>query len=282
MNYFNKLPLINYNNNIAVNLLARAKLSDNIKTNKSVLLPYTMADSDRADVLSRAYYGTSGYSWLVWFSNEVVDPYYDLPLSENDLLSFISTKYGSLELAQRKIKHYRTNGSNDDTVLSTSEYNSLPQGKQKYWEPVLDYLFNIKNYKRKSDEQIVNTNRIGSITYTNLNGIFKIGEEIQYNGTNYGFCTSIENNTISVNNMTGQFTANTTITGKESNATATIVNCNNAVITTIAYTDQRYWEPLSYFDYEVEENEKKKEILLVDARYRTQIEQDLKRTLNNI
>lgn len=279
MNYFNKLPTINYNKNVAVNLLARAKLSDQIKGDRTAFLPYTVSDGDRVDLLSQAYYNNPGYSWLVWFSNEVVDPYYDMPLSELDLQDYIITKYGSTELAQRKIIHYRTNGKTDDSVLTIQQYESLPYGEQKYWEPVLDYLFNVKQYKRKNDGQVVSTNRLASIDISGLSGQFKIGEEVQYNGTNYGFCTYASNTAITVNNITGQFTVSTTVTGKESGATAAVTACNNAISTTQAYDQSLYWEAVSYYDYELEENEKKKEILLLDNRYATQVEQDLKRIM---
>lgn len=279
MNYFNKLPLITYNNNVAVNIMARAKLSDEIKGDRRLFLPYTISEGDRSDLLAQAYYGNPGYSWLVWYSNEVIDPYYDLPLTELDLQDLIISKYGSIELAQRKIIHYRTNGKNDDRVLAINEYSNLPYGQQKYWEPVLDYLLNVKQYKRKDEVQIISTNRLASISITGLTGEFKIGEEVQYNGTNYGFCTFSSAAELTVKNVTGQFTIDTVITGRESGAQATIIACNNTLSTTQAYDEAIYWEAVSYYDYEIEENEKKKEILLMDNRYSTQVEQDLKRLM---
>jgi hypothetical protein len=281
MNYFDKLPTITYDNKIAVNILARAQLSDSIKNNATVYLPYTMDDGDRVDLVSRAYYGSPGYSWLVWFSNEVVDPYYDLVVPDLDLDELIVSKYSSIELAQRKIAFYRTNGiTRSEDRITIAEYNSLTNNRQKYWEPILDYLFNVKEYKRVSYAQTINTNRIGSITFANATGQFKVGEEIQYNSTNYAFCTYASDTELTVQHITGEFTADTIITGKESGATATIVTCNNAISTTLAYTDSLYWEAVSYYDFEKEENEKKREVYLVDSRLRNQIEQDLKRVMD--
>lgn len=280
MNYFNKLPTITYDNKVAVNILARAKLSDNLKGDRTALLPYTISEGDRTDLVSRAYYGSTGYTWLVWFSNEVVDPYYDMSVSDYDLDILIQVKYGSIEIAKRKIAFYRTNGAQDETTLTTAEYNALPNNRQKYWEPVLDYNLNVRFYKRNRDPQTLSTNRIGTIAITNTNGTFILNEEIQHDGTNYGFCTYASDTELTVKNITGQFTAGTTITGKESGATATIVSCNNAVSTTLAYTDSTYWSPVSFYDYEKEENEKKREVLLVDNRYRNQVEQDLKRLMD--
>lgn len=280
MNYFNKLPTIIYDNNVAVNILARAKLSDQTKSDSRLFLPYTLTDGDRMDMVSQAYYGKPGYTWLIWFANETIDPYYETSLSEIDLEDYLISKYGSLELSQRKIAFYRTSGNTDTRTLTKVEYESLPYGHQKYWEPVLDYLLNIREYKRKDEPQEVSTNRIGSITITGLTGVFKVGEEVQYTGTNYGFCTYSSNTALAVNNITGQFVANTTIIGKESGASATIVACNNAITTTLANDDPLYWEAVTFYDYEIEQNEKKKEILLIDSRYTIQAEQELKRTMS--
>lgn len=280
MNYFNKLPTVTYDNKIAVNILARAKLSDQTKGDSRLFLPYTMSDGDRVDTLSQAYYDNPGYTWLIWFANETVDPYYGMPLSEIDLEDYIIQKYGSTELSQRKVKFYRTNGRVDDRTLSKNEYAGLPNGEQKYWEPVLDYLLNVKEYKRKDEPQEITTNRIGSIDISSVTGQFKVGEEVQYTGTNYGFCTFVSNTQLTVNNITGNFVVGTVIIGKESGARATVAACNNAISTTLAYEQPLYWEAVTYFDYELEENEKRKEILLMDVRYTTQAEQELKRTLN--
>jgi len=283
MNYFNKLPSISYNNTIAVNIMSRAKLSDNTKGNSGVFLPYTLEDGDRVDMLSRAYYGEPGYTWLVWMSNEVVDPYYDMALSDYDVMELIKIKYGSAELAQRKIAFYRTNGDTNPRLpkeISVAEFNNLTEGRQKYWSPVLDYLLNVRAYERNKDPQIINTNRIASATISNIVGQFKIGEEIQRNGTNYGFATYVSATDITMQHMTGEFEAGVTVTGKESGATATIVSCNNSVSVTPAVIDNAYWDAVSFFDYEIEENQRKREVLLVDSRYKSQVEQELRRTLD--
>ena len=283
MNYFNKLPLITYDNNIAVNIMARAKLSDNIKSDRSALLPYTLEDGDRMDTVARAYYGNAGYSWLIWFSNETVDPYFDMPLGDLDFQEYMRTKYGSIELAQRKIAFYRTNGAVDDRKITTAQFNSFVNGEQKYWEPELDYLLNIKGYVRNTNPQTINTSRIASITFTQTgiqSGQFKVGEEIQQSGTVYGFATYVSNSQLTVQHVNGNYTVGATVTGRESGAKGTIVAANNTVATTQAFNDVTYWQPITFYDQEMEQNELKREIFLTDSRLKNQIEQDLKRAMD--
>jgi hypothetical protein len=264
--------------------MSRAKLSDNTKGDSRIFLPYSLEDGDRVDMLSRAYYGDVGYTWLVWMANEIVDPYYDMALSDYDVMELIKIKYGSIELAQRKIAFYRTNGDTNPRLpdeISVAEFNNLTEGRQKYWSPILDYLLNVKGYERNKDPQTINTNRIATATISNVTGQFKIGEEIQRNGTNYGFATYVSGTDITLQHMTGEIAVGVIVTGKESGATANVASCNNSVSVTPAVTDNAYWDPISFFDYEIEENQKKREVLLVDSRYKSQVEQELRRTLDS-
>lgn len=283
MNFFNKIPTITYDGKIARNIMARAKLSDATKNNNQLFFPYTNSGEVRADTLSHQYYKSAGYSWLIWFANEVIDPYYDMALNSYDFDRFIITKYGSIEIAQRKISHYKLNWETNVANIPVETYNSLQFGTKKYWEPVLDYNLNVKSYVRKSDDQTLNTNRVGTVDYINATGAFKIGEEIQQQGdaTIYGFCTYVDETTLTIQHLQRSFSVNSTIIGKESGAQATTVTVNNFLATTAAYTNSNYWSPVTYYDYEYELNEKKKQIVLMDAMQTTRAEQELIRVMNN-
>lgn len=276
MNYFDKLPTITYSGYDAKNLLVRSKLSDRTKSNKLAYYPYTMDESDRVDTLSDNYYDSPGYTWLVWFANDVVDPYYDMPISYDDFGNYIVAKYGSIESAMRKIKYYRTNWYGDETRLTPTEYSNLTPSYLKYYEPIVNENYTPIAYKRKQEDSIVNTNRIITIDISNPSGTFTIGEEIQVNGTNYAFCTFANNTSVTCQHVHGSFSEGNTITGQESGVTATVVSVTT-VANTIAATDSLYWEAVSYFQYEEELNASKKEIVLLDVRYKNQADSELKR-----
>ena len=281
MNFFNKIPTITYDGKMARNIMARAKLSDATKNNNQLFFPYTNSGEVRADTLSYQYYKSAGYSWLIWFANEVIDPYYDMALSSYDFDQFITNKYGSIETAQRKISHYRLNWATFTGGLTIDAYNNLQTGTKKYWEPILDYNLNVKAYIRKQDNQTLNTNRVGSINFSNVTGTFIIGEEIQQqnDATTYGFCTYADDSTLTVQHLQKLFKINTTIIGKESGAQATVVEVNNFLATTAAYTNSRYWEPVTYYNYEYDQNEAKKQIVLMDAMQAPRSEQELIRVM---
>ena len=282
MNFFNKIPTITYDGKMVRNIMARAKLSDTTKNNNQLFFPYTTSGESRADTLSYQYYKSPGYSWLIWFANEIVDPYYDMALNSYDFEQYIINKYGSIDMAQRKISHYKLNWEASSADLSIDGFNNLSGTAKKYWEPILDYNLNVKAYTRKKDNQILNTNRVGTITFNNATGQFKIGEEIQQQGdaTTYAFCTYADSTTLTVQHIQKSFRTNTVIIGKESGAQATIIAVNNFLATTAAYASSNYWSPVTYYDYEYELNENKKQIVLMDAMHAPRAEQELIRVMN--
>jgi hypothetical protein len=279
MNYFNKIPTITYNGVPAKNLLARAKFSDRVARERTIFLPYTMKETDRPDLLSYDYYESPGYEWLVHFSNNVIDPYYDMAITEDDLYGHILSKYGSIEKAARGVVFYRNNWSNNaDERISPNEYKNLLSSSKKYYIPVLNQDYVVHSYSRKQFDDTRSTNRVVSMTIADITGTFIIGEEIQVDGTNYGFCTNNGTTQISVQHVTGAFAEGDTINGVDSGTTA-IVNAEQTFYN-IPLAETRFWSAVSFFDYEQEQNELKKEISLIDASYKKQVEADLKRLMN--
>ena len=45
--------------------------------------------------------------WLIFLANNIVDPYYSWPLTQNTFQDFIISKYGTIANAKSTIKHYR-------------------------------------------------------------------------------------------------------------------------------------------------------------------------------
>lgn len=278
MNYFDKLNLITYNNHLVKNIIARVRLSDSVQNNKNSFYPYTMDAEDRVDTLSNLYYEDAGYTWLIWLTNNVIDPYFDFPLNENDLYEHITAKYGSYDLAASKIKLYRNNWYDyTDTTITPLQFNSLADGTQKYYEPVLDNVLNVAKYVRKRHDDTIATNKIQSIAISAVTGTFKVGEMVQTNSTNRAFVTFVNATSITIQHITG--TLSGTITGQESGATATIG--------TVYYTKQPigaadvpFWSPVTYLEYEQDLNEAKKYIKLLDIRYTSQAVNDLRRVMS--
>lgn len=279
MNYFDKIPTITYNDNLCKNLLARARLSDNVRKQKTAFYPYTMDAEDRVDNLSNMYYDDPGYTWLIWMTNNTIDPYFDFPLNEDDFNSYIISKYGSYYNAAHKIKVYRNNWyDNTDQSLTVALYNALSDGTQRYFEPVLDSNLNVAKYVRKRHDELVATNKIMTLSFASTNGTFIVGEEVRVGDLNRAFITYVGTNTITIQHITGSFEDGDSVVGQESTAAATITTATT-ITTTLAGIDNSYWNPVTYLEYEQDINEAKKVIKLLDNRFTNQAESDLRRVM---
>lgn len=291
MNYFNKFPLINYNGHMAVNLLTRAQISPQTRAQKTIYYPYTIRDYDRADTLSENYYDSPEYSWLIWMTNDMIDPYYDYPLSDEDFDAYVTDKYGSIANAYRQIKYYRTKWSNEEAITSISAYNALNDSFKKYYDPVVDVNYTITGYKRKRSDIAANTNKVIQVELTGpatgarfIKGeeIYKVSDSSVYanlSHVNTPYLDDEISTAFSLQHVVGEFQVGDQVAGRTSGSTRYIGSLS-VIAETLASTEAAYWEPVSCYDYEYELNQKKKEIKLIDSRYRNQVESELQRVMD--
>ena len=307
--FFKKFPVINYANSVGVNLLARVNMSKLALANKQTYYDYVMTPGLRPDSLSYNYYDNPDFIWLIGLTNGIIDPYYDFPLSEEDLNKYISNKYGSYSKAQNTIVFFRNNWSGDDSNITVVAYNALGVGRQKYWAPQLGYSNQIIGYVRKQEDWTVTTNQVYQLTTTTaeelltqdgytlytcdssgnpvdpivipeglVNVPFVNGELLQQNGVTVATVASTTSDgTIVAQHISGTLSVNP-IYGLTSGAAATVTSIT--LISQSIPTDELvYWSPVTAYDYEHELNENKKQIKLLDNKYAGQATKELKNLL---
>lgn len=281
MKYFDKLPIISYNGFSVRNIMSLAALTDKTKSDKSAFYSYQMNDHDRVDVLSDKYYDNPDYAWLIWMANEVVDPYYDLMLQDSDFNKYIESKYGSMEAAIEKIVHFRSNWRDDRTEISTTQFEFIPSSTKKYFSPVLDVNLKVHSYKRKEKDLIASTNMIIMINLTS-EAEFTVGEIIK-SDTAEATVTFSNKSVVTCQHVFGSFQPGQQIMGQTSRVVSSIrmPQTNEQTITIVSrpipLEEYVYWEPISAYQYEYELNEDKRDIKLIDNRYKQTISNELKR-----
>lgn len=182
--YFEKFPVITYGNNQVVDITKRVVISNNTLDNPAAYQVYDLSHEERADQLANRYYDDPYYSWLLYMGNNITDPYHEWYLTTDQFGSLLEKKYGSVEYAQSKIKHYRTNwvGENPITI---SEYDALADNLKKFWEPQLSMNGSIMNYARRKDDIIISTNSIRAYEIDNMtNKSFKRDEIVDIHFSN--------------------------------------------------------------------------------------------------
>lgn len=272
--YFEKYKTISYNGYTALDIISSAKLVERFINNPYVYYPYELSTDPRADVLAYQYYDDAYYSWLIYFANKVIDPYYDWFLPDDDFMEFVASKYGSVETAQKKVIFYRTNWYNDDRQISPSVFdNTFTATEKKYWDKKYNEEVGIVlYYYRKPQDITMNTNKIITFDTTNV-GTFTVGDlvDIRRNSADVGTAEVLTSNTSSVTIKNIYLTAGDMVAGDiirhDSNTSiySTVIDTLNTVVN-IPDAEMSYWEPVTYFDYENELNTAKKSVKLVDNK----------------
>lgn len=265
MNYFEHLPVINYNGNLCRNIKTVVTLGDD-----SSLLDYKLPDYlNRTDIISKKYYDSYSYDWLVKLSNKVVDPYYDLGVPNDDFEAFLKAKYGSLALADKRIHHFENNYSNDDSMLEVSTYNAMDSDVRKYWKPVYNAGGDPIRYVRRDEDWTVDTNIILYLVVESHE--YQVGDLCTQNITAaYGEVLSVTETEIWLGKVIGNFNQ------VDSLDKATALESANIIQRNIPEAEEHYWDPVTCYEYEDRLNDSKRDIKLLDNRLKGQAMDKLK------
>jgi len=125
MLYFNSFPKVittDYKNNsiVLTNLMARTEIIPSLLKNPLIFYSYDMKDSDRPDIIANKYYNDVNKFWLVLYSNQAMDPEYDLVLNSQKFSAYLKAKYPTTDITNT-IKEYRkTITTYDASSLTTT------------------------------------------------------------------------------------------------------------------------------------------------------------------
>lgn len=290
--YFSKFPLIEYNGQNAVNIAERVSILDNVAKNPFLFYPIDLSDGIRADQVAGSYYGDSYMNWLVYLSNEIIDPYYGWYLSDNDFNALLTAKYGSVQNAQNIIKFYRNNWYENMESIEVAYYDALPSNLVKYFEPVFGYNNKIIAYSRVKEDWIINTNTL--VTIANIGGgTFTSGEIIdisfpEINETGQGTVVYSDGNNLSIQHISGYCVPkNDTymiMYGRTSLNQVSVLSTDDLVFSVynnVPNDEMVYYSPVYAYDVEQEKNETNKSIKLLNNNYSTQVTVEIKKLLSN-
>ena len=269
--YFNFFPTTSYANNIVTNVIAKVKFDQSVQENLAIFYPYTIIQGERADQIAARVYDDPTLDWIIYLSNDITDPYYDWPLSQEQFNQYIIAKYGSISKAE-DIAFYRNNYASDDTLLSPSSYNSLSTSVKKYYSPIIGFNDQVVSYQRKPLDTVLDTNVIVSLTVSSNSG-FVVGEKITQN-TNSGYITYVGTNNLIINKVTGSF-SNSNITGFTTNSTASVTS-STTLNQSIPLSEVSFYSPVTYLTYEEEVNESKYNIRILDRSYIGKVQKDMR------
>lgn len=283
--YFRKFPLTTYRGVPALNILRRVDFNNKVKNFFTAFYAFDVQSGERMETIAHDYYDDVDLDWLIYHTNDIVDPYHDTPLDYDDLENTIKKKYGSIEKAQKRTYLYKTNYESDMSILpvdGVNGYKQLIADKRKYWDPVYNNT-TLVGYQRSKDDIYATTNMIISFDFfAESANVFTKDEIVEFSsGSKSGSATvSFANTTHAVlRHIAGDWstmTSNFTVTGDDSKATATFdYSTYTKLKDVVPAVEQVYFSKYSYYDFEVDLNDQKRQISLVERAYAENINEQL-------
>ena len=268
--YFDRFPIVDYDGDIAKNILARVDFTEKTKRDIYSTFEFTLEEGfERPDLLSYNYYGSSKFDWMIYLTNNIVDPYYDYYKSAEDFKSYMETKYGSNSNARSITLFYRLNWHEDERTITVQQYEALVADEtanaRKYWKPKLTNTGAVIGYERIKEDWTVSTNKVLSLSLTVSPSGFAIGDRVTQTSTE-AYATvdyiDLENNTLTVKHVNGTFTVNEAEGIKE----ITLISQN------IPEAETEYWYAVNAYDDEQETNELKRNVFVLKSSYLAETE----------
>lgn len=140
MSYFASLPTIlttdfNGNQVVATNIMARADIIPSLLNNPQLFYLYDMQETDTVEGIATRYYNDPYRYWFIMYGNQLMDPQWDLALSNMNFIAYLNDKYSAaanannqtvLAYTQSTIYQYQIVISTTDSVTGTTTTNIYP------------------------------------------------------------------------------------------------------------------------------------------------------------
>jgi len=134
--FFEAFPLISYtlddgdSEQVVKDIFRRAILSKEFIENNSYFETYDILDGETPEELSYRYYGTQDLHWLVLLTNNIQDPRFEWPLSNDDLYKHVVSKYGTEKDVFTINKAVDTKGNQIETFFLLAEDSTHKKPKR--------------------------------------------------------------------------------------------------------------------------------------------------------
>ena len=262
---------------LVTNILFRMGMTRESLLNASGYFEYTIREGDSPEILADKVYGDPEAHWIILYANDIKDPQYDWPLDNKSFVRHIKDKYGTVEAAKTGVHHYEKVIERFNSTTNTTTTKRIWISENSYYVLTLESangnvsVGNVITGEANAIGYIVYD--AGSNTFTvtaNTSESFVVGEEV--------FITPA-NVTASLT-----FVADTSLnTGAEDyyyNTLPVTQSVNTYEVAGDTITETIYRQAVSYYDYEDELNESKRNIKIIKKEYYTQIIEEFRNLTN--
>jgi hypothetical protein len=110
--FFENHPKISYDiqkngiTHTVQNPLVRFKLQNILKNRTALYYTHDINEGQSIEFIADRYYGDSTLDWVIYIVNDIIDPQYDLPMDYQQFITYVKSKYSSVESALNTVHHY--------------------------------------------------------------------------------------------------------------------------------------------------------------------------------
>lgn len=224
------------NYTIVTDITFRLAFVKEVLNNISAYYYYTIRDGETPEILAENIYGSPEAHWIILYANEIYDPQYDWPLPEKAFRNYIVNKYRNQAAVALSI----SNTAITDTQVLSFTQNTTDANSVHHYE-----------------KQIIRYNRTDDVYFT---------MNLEVNGTN------VASNTISTAPYEFYTSANTSDPrALEYTGSYAVYELNGKT-----FEETIKGAAITYYDYELEQNEKKRNIRIIKKEYYPRIIEELK------
>lgn len=94
-NFFNFYPKLIKDSTLVTDIISRIALRSELVDKLSLFYPYYLQDGDTPELIAFKYYKDPEKHWIVLLVNDIVDPFFDWPLNQNQFEKYLDEKYKS-------------------------------------------------------------------------------------------------------------------------------------------------------------------------------------------
>jgi|APCry1669189844_1035258.scaffolds.fasta_scaffold27405_2 hypothetical protein len=165
MSSFKYFPKIIYNNMSCINLLSRVALIQTYRNSYEKFYDYLVMEGERPDIIAYKEYDDSSLDWIIYMSNNMIDPYTSWPMDYGNFINYLEDKYNvsadklTSIVIPSSIAYYYYQGLSSDTPETIAAYNytMTPNTYQMLGYPagwVAKSIYDVENEKNEAKRNI--------------------------------------------------------------------------------------------------------------------------------
>lgn len=219
-------------------------ITANVRIRKAILEDitlydeYDMREGDTPEIVAERIYGNAEYHWIIMLANQRYDYLSDFPLSSAELEEHIADKYGADHVYD--VHHYEKDGIIDEATATIKLPNDIAKSLK-----VNDFIA----VHPSANARIMTLDYVNKIATVKMDyGRFKDGMAVTVSGIRYD-------------------------TSLKANVYGSILNFT---IPTNGFDLNDEYIPITNYDYEVAQNEKKRRIKIISPKLIEQILREYK------